>query len=590
MAKLSGDEKPFGEIYEDIYGAEHGRQQTYKQERPGEALALEIAGGLGTGGMGLSKALASQAVKNMGRGAKAATTAGTMAAEGAITGAGAAGPDARGEGALIGGTVGAALPLALAGGGEMVRQVGKRRVAQELGEGEDFIPINVAAPETAVGSFYNDVVGEAFGGGAIRRQAQPLIDRAEAATEKAAAVVDHMKATGTQQIKQSERAIRQGVMDSIEQGNAQFRRQAIDSAAPASMTAEAREKLQQMSPQDARNFLDDHWTTFGFESAKGRQFDVDLDELEGGLKKIYDDAPNLREAVGDVVGDVVGTVRKQGQFRPKRQQMPGVGLTQPTPGGAVKQGTIAGDELMEVRNKYARAANQTTDSAARAAYRRVSEMLDDTITKQLSDDPDALGAYQEDLARWGNQQNLRGALEKSTGKRGDAFTPDDWLGSTKRNRRGKGEGGLQEAATEVQQQGKVLKESISRRIQDNPVRAGVKAKEQVAKTGLKAAKAAEREAKKSGAKPRNIFRQIASTGLLSLPGFVLGGPFGGLTTGAMMARALASPSTQRAMAGQTGAQKAIDSAFKQYDASKLPEYLRRYTPTSAAALQAGQED
>jgi hypothetical protein len=106
-----------GETYAEAAEDVRGKLASYRSERPKEALALELAGGLTTGVAGGARALAATAGRSGARElaktlARKATT--SSIAQGVIGGAAGAegGVENRARGALIGGTVGAVLPFA----------------------------------------------------------------------------------------------------------------------------------------------------------------------------------------------------------------------------------------------------------------------------------------------------------------------------------------------------------------------------------------------------------------------------------------------------------------------------------------------
>lgn len=112
--------------------------EEFAEENPKAAFAAQLAGGIGTGGVGAAKVLGSQVVKGMGRMGKAAATTGVGGVEGAIAGAGYAKEGERlegmGWGSVMGAGTGATLPAgALAGKavwdyglGQLMRVAGDR--------------------------------------------------------------------------------------------------------------------------------------------------------------------------------------------------------------------------------------------------------------------------------------------------------------------------------------------------------------------------------------------------------------------------------------------------------------------------------
>lgn len=114
----------FRAAYDDISANEREGLQQYRQENPGEALALEVAGGLATGGAAGARGFAAMRNAPGFLGGPVARLAVPGAVEGAAYGAGAADPGERLRGAAVGGAIGGiAAPVAQAGMNAAVRPV-----------------------------------------------------------------------------------------------------------------------------------------------------------------------------------------------------------------------------------------------------------------------------------------------------------------------------------------------------------------------------------------------------------------------------------------------------------------------------------
>jgi hypothetical protein len=569
MAKLAGDEKGWGEIYDDIYGVEQARQQEYKEARPGEALAAEIAGGVTTGGLGMSRALGTQAVKNLPKFNRALAASGVGATEGAVIGAGAAGPGNRMEGAKTGAMWGAALPLALAGGGEVGHKLIKER---DINKG-------------LVGELYRDVVAEAFGGGAIREGAKEAVDAAEGQVKRLSRAAKAIKDRDTRVIKRSEQAMRQNMEESVEATNAAFRQRAYDVATPERLPPEVRAEIAELSPQEVVDTLQQHWTKYGFSEAKQRNFALDRKEFKRRISGLFDDDPGLRQASKGYVDalmsdfDAVFTPNTAGR---NPYKLPGVAT-----GKKATVGTMKGDELMELRNTYARAANRTSDGQQRTAFRRVANAIDGMITAQL--DGEALTRYQDDMARWEGFSTLHSAVGKASTRKGGAFTPDEWLSAIKGYKLAGGKGVLQDTATQAQTQGKHLKKSLQAKIKDNPLKARrAKTQKQIADR-MSQGKKQVKELKDLAPTGRpSLFKKSLATIMLGAPLAPVLGP-AALPVGYGIAKTLASKHGQRFMGGQAALQRGARNLGDRYYNSAVSDILRN-APGRAAAMQAGQEE
>lgn len=130
------------ETYEEAKKDIADKLAAYREDRPKEAIAMELAGGLTTGLVGGGRALAATAGRaglrealKAGAKATARTALASNAGQGAISGYGAGEGGAlsgeRLKGAAIGGTVGAALPfLASAAAGKIARGISKTGAGQ----------------------------------------------------------------------------------------------------------------------------------------------------------------------------------------------------------------------------------------------------------------------------------------------------------------------------------------------------------------------------------------------------------------------------------------------------------------------------
>ena len=103
LAALAGSMQTgesFSDAYDKIQADLKSKRGAFQEDNEYLAPALEIAGGLATGGFGGAKVLGSQAVRNAPGIARAGALLGTGAAEGAVYGAGTADAGERAQGAV----------------------------------------------------------------------------------------------------------------------------------------------------------------------------------------------------------------------------------------------------------------------------------------------------------------------------------------------------------------------------------------------------------------------------------------------------------------------------------------------------------
>lgn len=180
LARGAGALVPGGRSPREAFGAgleeARGDIEQFREEHPVLAPALEIGGGLATGGAGLLRSGARVGAKTVGRGLLkrlAGTQAARGAAEGAIAGAGAAegGIPQRLAGAAVGGTIGAATGGVLGGAGALTRPAGQRAArAVESAMGRQGAPdIAGAVSRLRPGETIMDIAEETPGASTRRR-------------------------------------------------------------------------------------------------------------------------------------------------------------------------------------------------------------------------------------------------------------------------------------------------------------------------------------------------------------------------------------------------------------------------------------
>ena len=295
------DAQSFGDKYAMYRDDQRASDAEFQRENPKTALAAEVVGGLISPvnrvapGMGATGSHAA-------RTGLAATRAGI---EGGITGLG------QGEGSLedqlasaqTGATWGGLAGGLLSGvGGAVGNTFSKRRIARELGKGDEFIPAHLADTEGNVGSFYRKYVGNAIGGrGPLGRQESDylrnnskitgLVDGGETMfprTVGTRTAVGELKNKIGQQAKVAEDTVtRQSkkVKSEIPQQKAaiaaqrEAQREAIDQATskqlfaeamPERMPQELKDTILQSDYDTGEQLLSKWWADDGFQTVKGR--------------------------------------------------------------------------------------------------------------------------------------------------------------------------------------------------------------------------------------------------------------------------------------------------------------------------------
>jgi hypothetical protein len=206
----AGEDESWGDIFDDIHGAESERQNEYRRERPKESLGLELASGLLTRRPGVKQGLD----QLMGRTAKVAAkravkeaeqtgvqavrskifkNVGSGMMEGAVAGAGEGSLADRSGNAAIGAGIGAAIPLGLSTVRQGARTFGRRRSKQNVGSGDNVNPLNLHEDPNAswLSDFHRDYLGKALiTKNVIGKQQTKYLDSVEGAVKRGERAVD----------------------------------------------------------------------------------------------------------------------------------------------------------------------------------------------------------------------------------------------------------------------------------------------------------------------------------------------------------------------------------------------------------------
>lgn len=671
-----GKSESYSSSYSNIVDRLESERTAYEANNKGAAIGLNIVGGLLTApvsltgslargvalaGKGLSRALPvsksltglpTEIARVVDAGASVAAKAPTissvarggaeMAAQGALAGVGFAergedNLDAALEGALLSMATGAAMK----GIGKAAQASTARRVTEDLGKGDDFIPLNVVDSDGKAGKIYSSVIGNlpiarTLLKNQTNRIAAPLKQDIENITEKI--VTREQSATArfldaqTNSLKNlhenAQKKIAAGVSEAEEQAliqaninrqanltariqklekyysdaEAGFRRDVSEASLPSSIRVS--EKAKVLNPentmQDVNNILSESWTKRGFEVLKNRTFRISPESL----------ANKININAGDELSDIA---QLYGVSKAKIPE-----IINDFVSSNVVNGRISGEKLSDLRNTISRSAyslsQQGGESAVRGfAMRKVLGEIEDTITDQLT--PANLAKFQADKTAYKTFLNLSDSIaasSKQIGKRG-TFTPQDWMNSLYKNSRkdlSKGKAVFQKEADSFAALRGRIDEDLNKAkdLTKNFSSLTLKAKEAALATQevelLKQQTMAARRASQDEIRSLNLLKKnledkksqlqaiqntlpnndnisnLTSTGIVT--GLFTG--YSDVASIAAFGALAATPSFQRVVAGQTSLQQAASQGIKQI--TPAAEALRKATQIGVVAEEA----
>jgi len=373
-------------------------------------------------------------------------------------------------------------------------------------------------------------------------------------------------------------------------------------------------------PNAALKLLDAHWSSDGFAMLNNRSFTID--------SKTFD-PKTFKDDLATFAPDV------------RANMMPLIRLANTELRKVVDNGVISGKELTTIRTMFRQRINALGDdsgeAATKAAYSVVADRIENTIRGQLKGEK--LGSYLNELKAYKTYTIFRNAVDIKSRKTGEhgAFSANDWmaaLGKVSTKDRRQGEGLFREEAERlgrtitreqsVQKEvadkvGKKLSKQkakeLARKVSEN-ARLVAESKDRMKRLKNKQASqrdviaiAAEQkklnelepqlaEAKQSynAMKERtlgknvNWFKSLVTTSMLgtgvgTVAGAVTGdatiGGLSGLAAGVATSKNLIRPSVQRAVAGQTAPQEAVQGMLS----SEAPDALQGVAKTNAEALK-----
>ena len=393
---------------------------------------------------------------------QAAPYAPLLAAEGGLAGIGYA---EQGSDLVEAGVTGAGMGVAfglpmMTGLNYVLNGVSKNRIAQQIGQKEDFIPLSIALKERAAGTYektlgwmYNKVLNKAFGSDSLlESQAKQVSVRAdqelakegvktEQAINVAKAKLSQAKNSTVVEQKVSQLKAEAKAEDleesfnlsdaklkiktdaakesdsAINLANAAFRvNLAIDSI-PVNAPKEIVEEIKNAAdPQIRQRLINEAWSADSvFGMLKNRSFRINKEQISKELEVLINSelaelSPKLNG--GEDVATFIAS------FLEKKTN---------------RNGWISGEELSSIRSELGRIGNMYPDQGAGAAQgyqiKRLVDVLNDRIESQLSGT--AFDAFKAEKQRWKTNLALRESVLQSTKKSG-AFTADDYLGTLKK--------------------------------------------------------------------------------------------------------------------------------------------------------------
>lgn len=553
-----------------------------------------------------------------------------LAATGALASAGFAGQDDDIGDAML---KGAALSVLI--GGPLTGVVNyvangatTNRIAQQLGKGRDFVPIGMAAlknskdkTEKALEYGYNKIVRHAFGADSLIKQQQKrwttLADQELANVENTIKSSIDTANRALVRTKQNEAEVLDKAVEAVKNQknltkderkialkeaadnvklNAVADADAATNAAQAALRVQAQKNaIPAGTPKETINYI------FSLPNMHARQQEINALWADSGFEMLKNKSFRINpQEVSVKVRAAVGSEREFLSTLSGSKPVNAANVIEEYLTSYVTKGNwIDGVTLNNLRTTVAQMANdlgtEGADAANKLVLKELVKVLDEAVMPQLS--KQARADFLAQKTAWGQNVVVRDAVVGATKKNG-MFTPEEYLGSVKKNNRwsaGEGTGYLQTEAnkviqqtaasdkaikdlavrqtrtqavegiretrrlmTEAEQRVKVLKSQSKSRVLSAESKTEALNKLEVENIRLDNLKATisgySTLVAKTDASP---FFKLFSTALLGL-----GNPIRGLAVGST----LGTQSVQRALAGQTAWQKALNKGLQVADA------------------------
>tara|TARA_R110002167_G_scaffold209412_1_gene413338 strand:- start:52 stop:2829 length:2778 start_codon:yes stop_codon:yes gene_type:complete len=429
--------------------------------------------------------------------------AGLAAAEGAVFGYEGSNDDEKAANALFTAGISAAVPLGWSGLKQGYGEISKSRLAQQVGEGSDFVSLMFT--EHALAPVYKYVVSKAYGGTTLMEQqarkvagkaltpasAKQAINEIELeAAKKTAAAKRTLKAKTTSKADLSllnldvkiaqakEEALNSAdnvkwrheeaislyekakvdvqaakvvaVKDAdaaVSAAEAGFRGQALRQAAPPGASADEINLLGSLDPHDANIALDDLWTKYGFKVGADYRYTVDP---KGALNYIDITAKKYPELslIGGEKGNIISVTKKY--------------INQVLDDAPEE---MSGSELLQIGSDLGRAVSALSENAP-SARKFATEMQDyfhEILESKLS--KEEIAKLSADRTAWSVKRLVDDSIGGASGRSGATgnFTPKDWLASVKgysTRFAARGTGRLQKEAEAIEKISQANKQNI----------------------------------------------------------------------------------------------------------------------------------
>lgn len=392
--------------------------------------------------------------------------------------------------------ISAVVPFAFEGAKLALSAPIKERVAQQLGEGRDFI--NLMFTDHPLRGMYQHIVGKAFGGRSLTEQQTRLmanrIASSESLKQKGVNLAQNAKdslARSARVLSGDERAAREAaeqlkesrkieltgnnslkidelddlsrqriedlenltaktkeeieylavkesdaVVNAAESG---FRSNAIVSALPREVSKDIKDDISSMNPQEALRALDTYWKNYGFKSAKSRSFQLSVPKVTEKIKNLLQNNDEAYFALKQS-----NSLNTAAEFAERVLN------------SSVTKGRISGEDLINLRSRIGTLLNDISEdkTVVRKYVSDIQQYFDDIIEAQLRN-PKAKEAFLADRNTWALKKTVEDAITLATGKNKNiqgAFTTDDWIQATKQNSKyfaARGLSPLQKEAQEV---------------------------------------------------------------------------------------------------------------------------------------------
>ena len=433
----------------------------------------------------------------------AVPAAGLAAAEGAVFGYEGATEEEKANNALFTAGISAAIPLGWSGLKQGYGEITKSRLAQQLGEGADFVSLMFT--EHALSPVYKYVVSKAYGGTTLmEQQARKVAGKSltPASANQAASEIKEDAAKKTAIAKRTLKVeevtkLDEKILDldakiavareealnatdaekwrheeaialyqkaktdaqaakvvavkeadaAVSAAESVFRGQALRAAAPPGATPDEINVLGSLDPHDANVALDDLWKKYGFKVGADYRYTVDPKAALDYIDNIAKNYPEL-SLVGGEKGNIIEATKRY--------------ITQVLEAAPED---ISGTELLQIGSDFGRAISALSDNAP-SARRFATEMQDyfhQILESKLS--KKEIAQLRADRDAWGTRRLVDDSIGDASGRSGATgnFTPKDWLASIKSYSSrfaARGSGRLQKEAEAIEKMSQANKQNI----------------------------------------------------------------------------------------------------------------------------------